>query len=200
MKKEKDSVRPSEKGAVFTTIVGGRPPGSGTEVGRIPRGIEVLIKKASVDEAFRAILLARRAEAAGEIALELADAEKAMLGSIPAAQLEAIISRTKVRPQGRRVVLGKVAATMLAAVGVGVAGCEKEPPTTKGVRPDKPPDKSSEEKPEIMVSTGIRIDPADPNQPGGGDEEEIPKIIRGIQPDRPVISRGIMTDRPTKKE
>lgn len=196
MKKGKDSVRPSEKGAVFTTIVGGRPPGSGTDVGRIPRGIEVLIKKASVDEGFRAILLARRTDAAGEIGLELADAEKAMLGSIPAAQLEAIISRTKVKPQNRRVFLGKVAAAMLAAVGVGAVGCEKEPPTTKGVRPDKP----SEEKPEIMVSTGIRIEPAEPNQPGDGDEEEIPKIIRGIQPARPVISRGIMTDRPTKKE
>ncbi len=183
MKKEKDSVRPSEKGAVFTTIVGGRPPGSGTEVGRIPRGIEVLIKKASVDEEFRAILLAQRTDAAGEIGLELADAEKAMLESIPAAQLEAIISRTKVKPQNRRVFLGKVAAAMLAAVGVGVAGCEKEPDRTTGVRPDKPPGKSSEEKPEIMVSTGIRIEPADPNQP-----------------DRPIVSRGIMTDRPTKKE
>ncbi len=196
MKKGKDSVRPSEQGAVFTTIVGGRPPGSGTEVGLIPRGIEVLIKKASVDEEFRAILLARRTDAAREIALQLADAEKAMLGSIPAAQLEAIISRTKVKPQNRRVFLGKVAAAMLAAVGVGAAGCENEPPTTKGVRPDKPP----EEEPEIMVSAGVRVEPADPNQPGDGDEKKIPMLIRGIQPDRPIISRGITTDRPPKKE
>ena len=193
MKKGKDSVRPSEKGAVFTTIVGGRPPGSGTDVGRIPRGIEVLIKKASVDEEFKAILLARRTDAAREIGLELADAEKAMLGSIPAAQLEAIISRTKVKLQNRRVFLGKVAAAMLAALGVSVAGCEKEPagtlgvrsdkpPTTKGVRPDKPPDKPSEEIQEIIVA-GVRVELAEPNQP-----------------DRPIISRGITTDRPPKKE
>lgn len=209
MKKEKDSVRPSEKGAVFTTIVGGRPPGSGTDVGRIPRGIEVLIKKASVDEEFRAILLARRAEAAGEIALELADSEKAMLGSIPAAQLETIISRTKVKPQNRRIFLGKVAAAMLAAVGVGAAGCEKEPPTTKGVRPDKPPDKSSEESPKTAVSTGIRVEPAEPNQPADekagtskDESEETPMITFGIQPDRPpTYTRGISPDRPpTQKE
>ncbi len=218
MKKEEDSVRPSEKGAVFTTIVGGRPPGSGTDVGRIPRGIEVLIKKASVDEAFRAILLARRAEAAGEIALELADAEKAMLGSIPAAQLETIISQTKVKPQNRRVFLGKVAAAMLAAVGVGAAGCENEPPTrgvqpdkpptTKGVRPDRPEGKSSEEQPEIMVSTGIRVE-SEPNQPADekagtskDESEETPMITRGIQPDRPpTYTLGISPDRPpTQKE
>ena len=117
----------------------------------IPRGIEVLVKKASVDKEFMAVLLERRAEAAGEIGLELTDTEKAMLESIPAAQLEAIISRTKVEPQNRRVFLGKVAAAMLAAVGASVAGCrrdrgdsagarpEKRPPRTKGISPDRPP-------------------------------------------------------------
>ena len=194
MNKERDSVRPSEKGAVFTTIVGGRPPGSGTSVGRIPRGIEVLVKKASVDKQFRAILLEKRAEAAPRIGLQLADAEKAMLAAIPAAQLKAIISGTKVAPQNRRAFLGKVAAAMLAAVGVGVAGCDKEPPTTKGNRPDKPP----EQEPEIMVSTGIRIEPPDPNQPQ--DAEEEPTRILGIQPDRPSPSRGISPDRPGSKK
>lgn len=125
MKNEQDSVRPSEKGAVFTTIVGGRPPGSGTDVGRIPRGIEVLIKKASVDEGFRAILLAQRGEAAVEIGLELADTEKAMLGCIPASHLEGIIRQTKVKPQNRRIFLGKVAAAMLVEVGASVVGCER---------------------------------------------------------------------------
>lgn len=173
MKKGNDSVRASEKGAVFTTIVGGRPPGSGTDVGRIPRGIEVLIKKASVDEGFRGILLARRAEAAGEIGLELTDAEKAMLGSIPGAQLEAIIGQTKVKPQNRRVFLGKVAAAMLAAIVVGAAGCKKEPSVSDGIRPDRPPEKSSEEKPEMQISTGIRVD-SEPNKP-----------------DRPNISAGL---------
>lgn len=105
----------------------------------IPRGIEVLVKKASVDEGFMAVLLERRAGAAGEIGLELADTEKAMLESIPAAQLEAIISQTKVKPQNRRVFLGKVAAAMLAAVGASVVGCDSESSVTDGVRPDRPP-------------------------------------------------------------
>ena len=107
----------------------------------IPRGIEVLVKKASVDEEFMAVLLERRAGAAGEIGLELADTEKAMLESIPTEQLEAIISQTKVKPQERRVFLGKVAAAMLAAVGASVVGCDSEPPVTDGVRPDRPPTK-----------------------------------------------------------
>ena len=56
--------RPEEREAVRTTIVGGRPPGSGKEVGPIPRGIEVLVKKAAVDPAFKQILLEKRAKAA----------------------------------------------------------------------------------------------------------------------------------------
>ena len=68
----------------------------------IPRGIEVLVKKASVDPAFRTLLLERRAGAAREIALELDPAEAAMLNAIPAAQLEAIIARTTVDPMSRR--------------------------------------------------------------------------------------------------
>ena len=49
--------RPAEQPAVRTTIVGGRPPGSGHGVGQIPRGIELLVKKASVDPEFRKLLL-----------------------------------------------------------------------------------------------------------------------------------------------
>ena len=60
-----------EREAVRTTIVGGRPPGSGKSVGMIPRGVEVLLKKAAVDPLFRDLLLERRAGAAGEIGLGL---------------------------------------------------------------------------------------------------------------------------------
>ena len=63
--------RANEQEAVRTTIVGGRPPGSGKPVGDIPRGIEVLVKKASVDPRFCDTLLRRRADAAKEIGLEL---------------------------------------------------------------------------------------------------------------------------------
>lgn len=56
----------------------------------IPRGIEVLIKKAAVDAEFKAVLLQRRAAAADEIGLVLEPAEKAMLAAMPEAQLEAV--------------------------------------------------------------------------------------------------------------
>jgi hypothetical protein len=38
----------AEQPAIRTTIVGWRPPGPGKDVGSVPRGIEVLVKKAAV--------------------------------------------------------------------------------------------------------------------------------------------------------
>ena len=113
--------------------------------GSIPRGIEVLVKKAAVDAEFRALLLEERAEAAKEIALDLEPAEAAMLGAIPASQLEAIISSTKVDAKVRPAFLGKAAAVMIAALGVSGASCDVFKPATRGISPDRPP-KSSPEK------------------------------------------------------
>jgi len=45
---EQRSGCPTEQPAVRTTIVGGRPPGSGKGIGSVPRGIEVLVKKTAV--------------------------------------------------------------------------------------------------------------------------------------------------------
>jgi acyl carrier protein len=131
--------RPLEQETVRTTIVGGRPPGSGQPVGNIPRGIEVLIKKAAVDAAFKERLLSSRAAAAGEIGLRLEPAEALMLTIAPAAQLEAVIAGTAVPQEHRRAFLGQAAAAMLAALGLsgGTASAE-EPKATKGVRPDTP--------------------------------------------------------------
>jgi acyl carrier protein len=84
----------------------------------IPQGIEVLVKKASVDAEFKTALLARRAGAAEEINLELTPSETALLRTVPAAQLEAIISQTFVPVEHRRAFLGRAAGAMLAALGV----------------------------------------------------------------------------------
>lgn len=132
------SPRPVEQAAVLTTIVGSRPPGSGQPVGRVPRGIEVLVKKAAVDAEFKELLLEKRDEAAGEIALELAPAEILMLRAVPAQQLEGIIARTTVPEEHRRAFLGKAAAAMLAALGVTLPGCGPTPVPTKGIAPDRP--------------------------------------------------------------
>ena len=122
----------------------------------IPRGIEVLVKKAAVDPAFRTLLLERRAGAAEEIGLTLAPAEVAMLTAISAAQLDAIIARTTVDPMSRAAFLGKAAAVMIAALagGAGCGGCipvtgiaPDHPPTTKGVRPDRPVEEKAPPRP-----------------------------------------------------
>jgi hypothetical protein len=91
--------RPVEQPAVRTTIVGGRPPGSGRAVGDIPRGLEVLVKKAAVDPDFRRRLLAERAEVAQRIGLTLTPAEALMLATVPAEQLAAIIDQTHLSHQ-----------------------------------------------------------------------------------------------------
>jgi hypothetical protein len=119
--------------------------GRGGDERELPRGIEVLVKKAAVDAEFKALLLEARAGAAKAIALDLDSAEAAMLAGIPAAQLEATISATKVDEKVRPAFLGKAAAVMVAALGVGeLAGCNVML-QSKGVQPDRPPKASPAE-------------------------------------------------------
>ena len=194
--------RPAEKEAVYTTIVGGRPPGCGTEVGDVPRGIEVLVKKAAVDAEFKALLLEKRAGAAGEIGLALDPAEAAMLSAIPAAQLETIIASTKVDEKVHSAFLGRVAAVMIAALGVGVAGCGAYSQPTDGIRPDRP----QSTKPEAEEADYAESDEPDAKPDAKPDPDRVTRGIRpdrpttkGIRPDRP-ITLGIQPDRPEAKE
>jgi hypothetical protein len=94
----------------------------------LPRGIEVLVKKAAVDAAFKALLLEKRAEAAKVIALDLDPAEAAILNAISASQLEATIASTKVDDKVRPAFLGRVAAVMIAALGAGASACAPQFP------------------------------------------------------------------------
>jgi hypothetical protein len=103
-----------------------------------PRGLEVLLKKASVDTEFRALLVRDRSKACAVIDLELDPAEAAMLDAMPMAQLDAIIQRTRVRPEDRRVFLGKAASVMLAALGTGISGCKDKPKDQKAPSPNEP--------------------------------------------------------------
>ncbi|MEW6111766.1 MAG: hypothetical protein AB1664_06530 [Thermodesulfobacteriota bacterium] len=101
----------------------------------IPRGIEVLVKKASVDPAFREVLLNERAAAAGKIGLELSVTEAAMLNSVPRAQIEHIIENTTVPDEHRRVFLSRIGAAMLAVLTfpISARGWEFR---MEGIRPD----------------------------------------------------------------
>jgi acyl carrier protein len=164
--------RPLEQEAVRTTIVGGRPPGSGQPLGDIPRGLEVLVKKAAVDAEFKSLLLAQRAAAAQVIGLALEPAEAMMLAVAPAEQLEAIIGRTSVPTEHRRAFLGQAAGAMLAALSLvaarpqAAAGDEPQPnrgarpdyPETEGIRPDIPPTKGIQpDLPEGGIRPGMDL-------------------------------------------
>ncbi len=196
--------RPVEREVVRTTIVGGRPPGSGQSLGEIPRGIDVLIKKASVDPAFKQLLLEKRAEAAEEIGLTLDPAEAMMLRVVPDNQLQSIIAQTRVPDAHRRAFLGKAAAAMLAALGVFAPGCNPAPtgerpdlPSgTKGVRPDRVPATTGSDPglpPEVEKP---KESESEENRESG--PQRVP-VTDGIRPDRIPAPTGNRADLPPPK-
>lgn len=203
--------REVEMEAVRTTIVGGRPPGCGRSNIAVPRGMEVLVKKASVDEEFRRLLLARRGEAAAAIGLELDPAERAMLGVIPEEQLARIIGQTVVPAEQRRVFVGGVAAAMLAVLGVGLASCERDAGTaTPGTGPTPPASQGAGVAPqapdESMPVRGLRMDrPPAVETPaasqGAGVAPQAPEVIfmtiDGIRADRPATVENPGATQPT---
>jgi hypothetical protein len=161
-----------------------------------PRGIEVMIKKAAVDVAFREILLERRSEAAREIGLTLLASEVAMLNATPRSQLETIIASTRVEPRLRPALLGRAAAVMLVALGVGLAGCDdrRRPEPTKGISPDRPLRPPATAPGEKAVPASPVADASAPAEPEK--QPPSPGATRGIQPDRPPVSQGMRSDRP----
>lgn len=86
-------------------------------ISKVPRGIEVLVKKASVDPKFRELLLADPQAAARSIELSLTQFEQEMLGTVSQSQLLAIIKATVVPESQRRVFIEATAATMILAIG-----------------------------------------------------------------------------------
>jgi hypothetical protein len=200
-----------EAEAVRTTIVGGRPPGSGRNNVPVPRGIEVLIKKASVDAEFRELLLTHRGKAAATIQLELDPAEDAMLSAIPQAQLARIVDQTTVPAELRYAFLGRVAPVMLAALGVGlVSGCFRERPAVEfGVRPppatNAPPTQAPPTNPPTTNAPpplqvyGLRAIPADSliQPPSTSPPTTNVPPVAGVQPDPPFIVIGLMATPPT---
>jgi acyl carrier protein len=178
--------RPPEQQAVVTTIVGGRPPGSGQAVGEIPRGIEILVKKASVDPEFRNLLLDRRGTAAAEIGLKLAPSERLMLDAVPAKQLQAIIDRTRVPHEHRRAFLGKAAGAMLAvlglAAGAGTAAGGVGGFGSGGIRPLPAPQPPGQPAPADVDTAQSPPDPGEPFREAPG---EAPDSVQGPFPDDP---------------
>ena len=189
------SAHENEKEAVLTTIVGGRPPGSGRNTGTIPRGIEVLIKKAAVDPEFRELLFEQRGAAATAIELELDPAENAMLSAIPREQLAQIVSQTTVPLEQRRVFLGRLAVAMLAVLSVGIAGCGSKSETggTFGTQPDRPP--KGYVRPDQPTRASQPVPPLEPKPPGA--QTSVPATNAPSTNQPPPPTRGIRPDRPT---
>lgn len=101
----------------------------------IPRGLEVLFKKAAIDAGFREQLLDKRSTAAELIGLQLTIDEKNMLDSIPLPQLAGIISKTRVSPRLHGAFMGYAAAIMLVALGIET-GCGTAEVPCGGINPD----------------------------------------------------------------
>jgi hypothetical protein len=176
-----------EKAAARTTIVGGRPPGSGKEAGTVPRGIEILLKKAAVDESFRKILLSDRLNAADAIGLTLNPVEVSMLKAIPEPALEQMVVATKVQPKIRQAFMGYTAAVMLAALTAASDGISQNAAQLlQGIQPDpegigqlitaglggiqSPEDKQAAQ---YKAESYMKIAPRDENAPRGSLEVAI---------------------------
>lgn len=158
-----------EQASPQPTIVGGRPPERSAQAIQIPRGIEVLVKKAAVDPEFRSLLLDKRSEAAQAIELDLTTAERAMLNAVPVAQIERIIESTYVPDEHRRVFLGKVGTAMLAVVAAVTVGGWVQSPT--GIRPVDEFESGGKHGPDKNPSTPRKP----PNSP----------VSKGSRPDDP---------------
>ncbi|HEY9070870.1 MAG TPA: hypothetical protein VIV61_11495, partial [Candidatus Ozemobacteraceae bacterium] len=174
------------------TIVGGRPSGA-TDRGRgIPRGMELLLKRAAVDSAFRTDLLARRAQVADELNLPLDRTERSMLDGIPEAQLRGIITATPVPEPQRKALSGASAAAMLALLAqltfTPVTGRAETAATTETG------DQTADD--DAPASYGIRPSPLLAPNDGSFADDGSDRITRGIRPDFPMPPGGIRPDSP----
>lgn len=174
-----------ESEAVRTTIVGGRPPGSGRNNVTVPRGIEVLVKKASVDAEFRELLLKQRGKAAAAIHLELDPAENSMLSAIPQEQLAKIVANTTVPMELRPAFMGWVAPVMLAALGVSLAASSLDAQSAiRAIPVSRTPVETTTNLPPPISPTN----PPYTNMPA--------PATNVVQPGRPVIIAGLMRTPP----
>ena len=179
---------PAEMPSPRTTIVGGRPPEKDAKLPPVPTGIQRLLRLASIDEAFRRELLARRGDIAEAAQVPLSASEAAILKAIPAAHLEEMATKMPPPPQGRRDFLRQTAATAVvllggAALSEAVSGCDRPPAEPPAPRPADS---------EVQVNAGVAPDmPPAPNDADAGidtpsrpAETGVP-VPAGVRPDIP---------------
>jgi len=82
----------------------------------IPRGIEILVQKAAVDEQFRAVFLDQPVAAAETIGLTLGETEVALLKAVPREHLATMVAHIRVAPRVQAALQGQLAAPMVEAL------------------------------------------------------------------------------------
>ena len=162
-------------------------------------GIEMLIKRAAVDPAFRTELLAARSNAAKDAAVQLSYSEQQVLDTYPEDWLKKIIDSTRVPDCERRAFLGKAAAVVATTISAGLAqeaaGAENQPAK------DTPQDPAAAPAEDPMLTELKEIESRLENirkklQKEGAKTVNKKKVVR--QPrraphmDRPMIIAGLM--------
>lgn len=139
----------------------------------VPVGLEHLLALASTSEDFAKALREDPLRAADAAGIELAGAERAVLGAVSGPTLDAMIARVRpalVEPD-RRLFLERAAAAVAILVGGTALGACADTKSAEGRRDPLP--KRRPERPPATAG-GARVDrPDEPAPPGG------------IQPDRP---------------
>ncbi|MCX6560594.1 MAG: hypothetical protein NTZ26_08765 [Candidatus Aminicenantes bacterium] len=118
------------------TIVGGRPARQETMIKGLPSGIQKLIISASMNDGIKASVVRNPSLAAKELQIELSDSESAILSSVPASQLIAMIEGRTDNPNiPRRGFLFETAAALaaVAASALGVTADAAQYPATQGI-------------------------------------------------------------------
>ncbi len=188
------------------TIVGGRPAGVTSRGGRIPRAMELMLKKAAVDAEFCRQLLEKRSKVSGTIGLDLDPAERQMLDVIPEPQLKAIIAGTAVPEAQKRVLATGSAAAIVALLAQltfsPVAARAESPGDTQTKQPiGQSVSEANQQVPgwSSMGEGGARADEPYDILPPGGARPDIPDPIEVKPSPRPPVPNPV-ENRPAPTE
>lgn len=156
------------------TIVGGRPQAPRSMRSDIPHALEMLVKRAAIDDGFKKDLLLKRDKIADELKIPIDSSERSMLACIPAEHLEKIIQATEVPPAQRKILAKGTTAAMvalLAQLAFAPVPGRAETPAKINIKPASSNSKNND----YAVVKGIRPD----------FESEDHLADRGIRPDLP---------------
>ena len=179
---------------------GDKPPRDAQRPSSVPRGIEKLLVLASQSKRLRLELVESRDQLAESAQVELTDSEKAILRSIPAAQIEAMVDNMPPQPPARREFLRRAAASTVALLGgpalaqLALTGCEdRNCYPVRGMTTDNPETRATSE---AMFETERAVSTAEQatDETGEGTGQELVPELQW--PDTDPVTRGIRPDIP----